>query len=197
MPKPVARRRCMLEENVLTIGLDADHALGVKGAPCSIALLCLAEIPAANDIGLCSGRAGSLDFLAIARVKLDGAHHAISLVNLHADEAAASVGDELEDEGGLVHGKKQRRASRPVREEYQQTARKRGLAAPASHFVTKRPSLTEDKEGMVAELLRLHRNINKFHKIIRIAGFPQCSGSSYCPSRCINCFNGLSCVRKE
>ena len=117
MPKPVAIMR-MLDKNVLTIGLDVNHTLGVKGAPCSIALLCLAEIPAANDIGLCSGRAGSLDFLAIARVKLDGAHHAISFVKLHADDAAASVGDEFENVGGLVHGKKQRRASRPVKEEY-------------------------------------------------------------------------------
>ena len=108
MPKPVAMMRCMLEENVLTIGLDADHTLGVEGAPCSIALLCLAEIPAAHDIGLCSRRAGSLDFLAIARVKLDGAHHAIGFIELHADDAAASVGNEFEDEGGLVHGKKQR-----------------------------------------------------------------------------------------
>ena len=93
---------------MLTIGLDADDTLGVEGAPCSIALLCLAEIPAANDIGLCSRRAGSLDFLAIARVELDGAHHAIGFVELHADDAAASVGDEFLDEGGLVHGKKQR-----------------------------------------------------------------------------------------
>ena len=121
MPKPVARRR-MLDKNVLTIGLNADDTLGVKGAPCSIALLCLAEITAAHNVDLCSRRAGSLDFLAIARVKLDGAYHAISFVKLHADDAAASVGNELEDEGGLVHGKKQRRASRPVREEYQQTA---------------------------------------------------------------------------
>ena len=118
MPKPVAMMRCMLNKNVLTIGLDADDTLGVEGAPCSIALLCLAEIPAANDIGLCSRRAGSLDFLAIARVELDGAHHAIGFVELHDDDAAASVGNEFEDEGGLVHGKKQRRASRPVTERY-------------------------------------------------------------------------------
>ena len=106
MPKPVARRRCMLDKNVLTVGLDADHTLGVKGAPCSIALLGLAKITAANDISLCSRRAGPLDFLPVARVELNGAHHAISLVELHADDAAASVGDEFLDEGGLVHGKK-------------------------------------------------------------------------------------------
>lgn len=118
MPMPVARRRCMSDKNVLTIGLDADHTLGVEGAPCSIALLCLAEIPAANNVDLCSRGAGSLDFLAIAGVELDGAYHAIGFVELHADDAAASVGNEFEDEGGLVHGKKQKRASRPVKEEY-------------------------------------------------------------------------------
>ena len=122
MPKPVAMMRCMLNKNVLTIGLDANDTLGVKGAPCSIALLCLAEIPAAHNVDFCSRGASPFDFLAIARVKLDGAHHAISFVKLHADDAAASVGDEFENVGGLVHGKKQRRASRPVKEEYQQTA---------------------------------------------------------------------------
>ena len=118
MPKPVARRRCILDKNVLTIGLNANHPLRVKGAPCSIALLCLPEVTAAHDIGFCSRRAGSLDFLAVAGIELDGAHHTISFVKLHADDAAASVFDELEDEGGLVHGKKQRRASRPVKEQY-------------------------------------------------------------------------------
>ena len=108
----------MSEENVLTIGLNADDALSVEGAPCSIALLGLPEITAANDVGLRSGLASPLDFLAIARVELDGAKAAVKLDELHADDAAASVGDEFLDEGGLVHGKKQRRASRPVTEQY-------------------------------------------------------------------------------
>ena len=104
MPKPVARMRCMLEENVLTIGLNADHTLGVKGAPCSIALLCLPEISAAHDVGFCSGLASPLDFLAVTRVELDGTKAAVKLDELHADDAAASVDDEFLDEGGLVHG---------------------------------------------------------------------------------------------
>ena len=108
----------MLDENVLTIGLNADHTLGVKGTPCSIALLCLAKIPAAHNVDFCSRGSSSFDFLAVAGVELNGAHHAIGFVELHADDAAASVGDEFENVGGLVHGKKQRRASRPVREEY-------------------------------------------------------------------------------
>ena len=104
MPKPVARMRCMLEENVLTIGLNADHTLGVKGAPCSIALLCLPEITAADDSGFRSGLASPFDFLAIAGVELDGTKAAVKLDELHADDAAASVDDEFLDEGGLVHG---------------------------------------------------------------------------------------------
>ena len=133
MPKPVAIARCTLDKNVLTIGLDADHTLSVEGAPCSIALLCLPEITAANNVGLCSRRAGSLDFLPVAGIELNGAHHTISLVKLHADDAAASVFDELEDEGGLVHGKKQRRASRPVREQYHGWYEKRALR-PRCHI---------------------------------------------------------------
>ena len=118
MPKPVAIRRCILKENVLTIGLNADHALSVEGAPCSIALLCLPEITAAHDIGLCSRRAGYFDFLAIAGVELDGTKAAVKLDELHGNDRGASVGDEFLDEGGLVHGKKQRWASRPVTERY-------------------------------------------------------------------------------
>ena len=126
MPKPVTRKR-MLDKNVLTIGLEADDTLGVKGAPCSIALLCLAEIPAAHNVDFCSRGASPFDFLAIARVELDGAYHAIGFVELHADDAAASVGNEFEDEGGLVHGKKQRRASLPVKERYHGWCEKRAL----------------------------------------------------------------------
>ena len=94
------------DKNVLTIGLDADHTLSVEGAPCSIACFCLPEITAANDVGLRSGLASPLDFLAITGVELDGTEAAVKLDELHADDAAASVGDEFLDEGGLVHGKK-------------------------------------------------------------------------------------------
>ena len=98
----------MSEENVLTIGLDADHTLSVKGAPCSIALLCLPEITATHDVDLRSGRAGPLDFLAITGVELDGTKAAVKLDELHGNNRGASVGDEFFNKGGLVHGKKQR-----------------------------------------------------------------------------------------
>ena len=97
----------------------------------------MAEIPAADDGSLRSRRAGSFDFLPVAGVKLDAAGGAIQLVEHHADDAAASVGDELLNEGGFVHGEEVEEASLPMREEYQGWARKRGLAAPLSHFATK------------------------------------------------------------
>lgn len=113
MPKPVAIMRCMSEENVLTIGLDADHTLGVEGAPCSIALLCLPEITAAHNSGFRSGRAGSLDFLAITGVELDRTKAAVKLDELHGNNRGASVGDEFLDEGGFVHGFERVVGSRP------------------------------------------------------------------------------------
>lgn len=122
---------------MLTIGLDADHALSVKRAPCSIACFCLAEITAANDGSLRSRRAGPFDFLPVAGVELDAAGGAIQFVEHHADDAAASVGDELLNEGGFVHEEEVEEASLPMREEYQGWAWRRGLAAPLSHFVTK------------------------------------------------------------
>ena len=82
MPKPVAMMR-MSEENVLTIGLNADHTLSVEGAPCSIALLCLTEITAADDSGFRSGLASPLDFLAVTRVELNAAGGAIQFVEHH------------------------------------------------------------------------------------------------------------------
>jgi len=103
----------------LAIGLDADHPLSVERAPCSIACFCLAEITAADDVGLRSRRAGSFDFLPVAGVELDAAGGAIQFVEHHADDAAASVGDELLNEGGFVHEEEVEEASLPMREEYQ------------------------------------------------------------------------------
>jgi len=67
------------EGDVLTIGLDADHALSIERAPCSIACFCLPEIPAAHDVGFGRGRASAFDFLLVAGVELDGAKAAVKL----------------------------------------------------------------------------------------------------------------------
>ena len=89
---------------MLTIGLNADHALSVERAPCSIALLGLAEIPAADDGSLRSRRASSFDFLAVARIELDGAKAAVKLDKSNADDAAASVVEKFFNKGSFVHG---------------------------------------------------------------------------------------------
>ena len=98
---------------MLTIGLDADHTLSVERAPCSIACFCLAEIPAANDGSLRSRRAGPFDFLPVAGVELDGTKAAVKLDKSNADDAAASVSNELADERSLVHGVGRVVGSRP------------------------------------------------------------------------------------
>jgi hypothetical protein len=48
--------------------------------------------------------ASALDFLGVARVELERARRAVSLEELHADDAGASVTNELADDGGFVHG---------------------------------------------------------------------------------------------
>ena len=103
----------MLDENVLTIGLNADDTLGVKGAPCSIALLGLAKITAANNVGFRSGRASSFDSLAVAGIELDGTKAAVKLDELHGNNRGASVGDEFFNKGSLVHGFERVVGSRP------------------------------------------------------------------------------------
>ena len=118
---------------MLTIGLDADHALSVERAPCSITCFCLAEVTAAHNVGLRSRRAGPFDFLPVAGVELDGTKAAIKLDESNGNNRGASVGDELLDESGLVHGKKQRRASRPVREQYHGWYEK-GALRPRCHI---------------------------------------------------------------
>lgn len=62
------------------------------------------EIAAADDRGALERMARALDFLRVARVELQLAHGAVSLDELHADDAAASIEDELLDQGGFVHG---------------------------------------------------------------------------------------------
>lgn len=64
------------------------------------------EIAAADDRGVLERMARALDFLRVARVELQLAHGAVSLDELHADDAGASLENELLDQRGFVHGKK-------------------------------------------------------------------------------------------
>ena len=89
------------------MGFDASHALTVKGAPSALAFVASnGEVAAADDAGLFQRVASALDFLGVARVELERARRAVSLEELHADDAGASITNELANFGGLVHGKR-------------------------------------------------------------------------------------------
>ena len=97
------------------MGLDASHTLAIKRTPCALAFEPgNGEIPTADDIGLLAGAASAFNFAGILRVKLQGAQGAISLEELHADDAGASVENELANLSGLVHGEEERGSSRFV-----------------------------------------------------------------------------------
>ena len=119
--------------DVLTIGLDADHPLGIKRAPCCVACFCLAEITAADDGSLRSRQAGSFDLLAIAGIELDGTKAAIKLDEANGDDRGASVGEEFLDEGGFVHEEEVEEASLPMREEYH-AGDEEGALRPPCHI---------------------------------------------------------------
>ena len=91
------------------MGLNLDHALAIKRAPCAFTFLtCHCKITAADDVGLLQGVASAFDFLRIARVELQAAEAAIKLGELNGNDAGLSVVDEaLNDVGfglGLKHG---------------------------------------------------------------------------------------------
>ncbi len=113
------------ERNGSAVCFNADHALAIKGAPG--AFTCATsngEIAATDNRRLFDGSASALDFLAIARVELKAANRAISLDKLHADNAAASLEDELLDEGGFVHERRHRCLT--TREQYRRKAPEMG-----------------------------------------------------------------------
>ena len=91
---------------MLSIGFGAGHALAIKGAPSALAFLASnGEITAANDAGGLERMARTLDLLRVAGVELQGALLAVGLDEADADDAGASLEDELLDERGFVHGR--------------------------------------------------------------------------------------------
>jgi len=94
----------MRKRKSLTVSFDADHTLAIKGAPGTFACSASnAEVTATDDAGLLHCSASAFDLAGIARVELEAANGAISFDELHADDAAASVVNELTNEGGFVH----------------------------------------------------------------------------------------------
>ena len=91
------------------MGLNLDHALAIKRAPCAFTFFAShCKITAADNIGLFERMAGAFHFLRVARVELQAAEAAISLDELNRDDAGFSVVDKaLDDVGfglGLEHG---------------------------------------------------------------------------------------------
>ncbi len=77
------------------MGLNLDHTLAIKRAPCAFALLTShCKITAAHNVGLFQCMAGAFDFLRVTGVELQLADGAIGLDKFNADDGAASVVDE-------------------------------------------------------------------------------------------------------
>ena len=85
------------------IGPDYHHALAIKRTPGTLAFLASnAEVPAAHDAGRLEGMASAFHLLTVARVELKLTEAAISLDELHGNDAPPSIFDELLDNSGLA-----------------------------------------------------------------------------------------------
>ena len=107
------------------VSFDAYHALAVEGSPGALTILASnREVTAANNARGFESVPSALDLLGVARVELQLAKTAISLAELHRNDAAASALNETLDEGSLVgssedgaHGKKKREALASLKEQ--------------------------------------------------------------------------------
>jgi len=91
------------------VGLNLDHTLAIKRAPCAFAFFTSnCKVAAADDAGLLQSVASALHFLRIKGVELQLTDRTIGLDEFDADDGAASIEDEaLDDVGfglGLEHG---------------------------------------------------------------------------------------------
>jgi hypothetical protein len=93
------------ENEGTAFGFDASHTLTIKRTPGAFAFVTgNGEVAAANDAGLLQCVASAFDFASVARVELERAWSAVSLDELHADDAGASGANEFADLVGFVHG---------------------------------------------------------------------------------------------
>ena len=92
------------EDEGLTIGFDACHALAIKRTPSTLPFLASnGEITTTDNAGLLACRARALDFLSVPGIELELTHRAISFDELYGNNAVASIEDELLNAGGFVH----------------------------------------------------------------------------------------------
>jgi hypothetical protein len=96
------------ENEGTAFGFDTSHTLTIKRTPGAFAFVTgNGEVAAADDAGLLQGMASAFHFLRVTRVELQGTGRAVSLDELHADDAGASGEDKSFDLVGFVHGKKE------------------------------------------------------------------------------------------
>lgn len=96
------------ERHGAAIGCDLGYAIAIKRAPCALPFIASnAEVPAADDRGKLAGLASTFNLLGIAGIEAELALRAISLDEGDGNDGGASFVDELADEGGFVHGKKE------------------------------------------------------------------------------------------
>jgi hypothetical protein len=99
------------------IGFDGHNALAVKGTPGALPFKTSnGEIPAAHNAGRFERIASALDFLRVTRVELKLAKAAVSLAELHRNDAATSLKDEALDDFGVSHEKKRGEARASLKE---------------------------------------------------------------------------------
>jgi hypothetical protein len=114
-----------VEGNGNALGFDAHDPFTVERAPGTLTFFTSnGEVTAADNARSLKSMTRAFDFLGVARVELQLAKAAISLAELHRDDAAASALDETLDKGSLVgssedgcHGKKKREALASLNEQ--------------------------------------------------------------------------------
>ena len=74
------------------------------------------EIPAAHNAGRLERIASAFDFLGVTRIELKLAKAAVSLAELHRNDAATSLEDEALDNFGVGHEKKRGEARASLKE---------------------------------------------------------------------------------
>jgi hypothetical protein len=80
------------ERNGLAVCFNTDHALAIKGAPGTFTYATSnGEIATTDNRRLFNGSASAFDFLAVAGIELKATNGTISLNELHADNAGASI----------------------------------------------------------------------------------------------------------
>ena len=98
------------------VGFDAHHTLAIKGAPSALSFLAgNGKVTATDDGRIGGGLASTFDLGGVTGIELQLTDGAISLAELHRNDGATSVEDELADDLGLglreqnsCHGKKRK-----------------------------------------------------------------------------------------